>query len=281
MYNNNVPKPSSTYGHPKPRKKPGKQWIEVGNGNFALIDEKDWDRVNEYKWVWKKGKQVHSLHSIGEPCHNLKYFIKGKKGKRGYVIYHLDGNKLNFCRDNLRLITLKKARALDKKFDRRKPIKQRIETKRVTPEFIGFKGPHVPLTKASVDSWIKLYYAKYQKVPRKGNEFTNGWDWRTIGEWIRKNHKISTGIYMKEKLGLKTRSYQPFTIPLIKSWIKDFFVQTGRLPIVNRDKKSCQSTDGRTWISIDCWLMRNGTSLYELTGRKKRDGRNLFKTSRL
>ena len=106
-----------TYGHEEPPPVEGKRWVEVGDGHFAQVDEEDWDRVKIFRWALNdKGvpKTQYKLDGRNTSA-QLKMVVHGKRAMKGYAIKNLDGNPLNCCRDNVQIMTLSEARALDKK----------------------------------------------------------------------------------------------------------------------------------------------------------------------
>lgn len=75
------------------------KFIELGHGNKAIIDDDDFDRVNQYKWY---------LSAYGYACTSrgrvyLHRFVLNYTGRK--VIDHIDRNSLNNQKDNLRICT--------------------------------------------------------------------------------------------------------------------------------------------------------------------------------
>lgn len=106
-----------TRGHAEPDPIPGKKFLEVGDGHFATIDETDYDQLKVYTWsLNENGEPRTSLPHIdgGHKCFLLKNMILETKPTKGYCVKYLDGDALNNCRSNIRWMTLKEGRALDR-----------------------------------------------------------------------------------------------------------------------------------------------------------------------
>lgn len=106
-----------SYGHPEPDPIPGKRFLEVGDGHFAWVDEADYDFVKIYRWALDaKGEPKTQLPDgeKGWKAIRLKAMLLDWRVQKGHCIKYLDGNTLNNSRDNLKVMTLKEARALDR-----------------------------------------------------------------------------------------------------------------------------------------------------------------------
>jgi hypothetical protein len=88
--------------------------IKLTMGQVALVDDEDFDRVNAFKWCVKKFIRSGKVYYYGERA------IKSENGKqkhqyihqfiigtpeKGLEIDHIDGNKLNNQKINLRVVT--------------------------------------------------------------------------------------------------------------------------------------------------------------------------------
>ena len=72
-----------------------------GIGKFALVDNEDFDRVNQYRWwLWKVGNDYYPTGWIGNKNIPLHQFITGAKN-----VDHRNGNTLDSQRLNLRICT--------------------------------------------------------------------------------------------------------------------------------------------------------------------------------
>ncbi len=81
--------------------------IELKNRNkeivgYAIIDKIDYEETIKYKWFLKKAGYVYT--NINRKSVSLSHFIHGKPSK-GYVIDHINNNKLDNRRCNLREAT--------------------------------------------------------------------------------------------------------------------------------------------------------------------------------
>jgi hypothetical protein len=96
---------------PKPATPAGEvKQIPLGGGVYAYVDAADFDRLNQWTWRlrgeyaarWHKGKAIYLHHEIMQP-------------PEGMVIDHMNRNKLDDTRANLRACTLREnARNRDK-----------------------------------------------------------------------------------------------------------------------------------------------------------------------
>lgn len=72
---------------------------------YAIIDDEDFDFINQYKWHLSEGYAVRTVNRRDKiQMHNMIYEkILGRKIK--FLVDHEDRNKLNNCRNNLREAT--------------------------------------------------------------------------------------------------------------------------------------------------------------------------------
>lgn len=72
--------------------------IKLTKNMVAIVDDEDFERVNNYKWcATKNGSKTYALNNKNIRKY-MHHFIFGKK----VLIDHIDGNGLNNCKSNLR-----------------------------------------------------------------------------------------------------------------------------------------------------------------------------------
>lgn len=105
-----------TYGHREPDPVEGRAWVEVGDGHFAVVDAEDWDRVRIFRWSLDPKGEPKTQYALdgGQTSAQLKMVVIGERAKKGFAIKNLDGDPLNCCRDNVRMVTLSEARRIDR-----------------------------------------------------------------------------------------------------------------------------------------------------------------------
>jgi hypothetical protein len=77
------------------------QKIPLSQGKHALVDDEDFDRISQWKWHFSDGYAAR--HSEGSRPVRMHREIM--QPSDGLEVDHIDGNKLNNCRSNLRLAT--------------------------------------------------------------------------------------------------------------------------------------------------------------------------------
>jgi hypothetical protein len=81
--------------------------IPLSQGQFALIDDIDFERVNQHKWhafYHKDTKSYYACHTpnYASPIYMHRFILKAKKGK---TLDHINHNTLDNRRKNLRPVT--------------------------------------------------------------------------------------------------------------------------------------------------------------------------------
>ena len=75
--------------------------IKVTPGKVALVDEQDYTRLAELNWCINAG---YAGRRVGGTIWYMHWYVLGKPPK-GKVTDHINGNKLDNRRENLRIIT--------------------------------------------------------------------------------------------------------------------------------------------------------------------------------
>lgn len=81
--------------------------IEVSKDVFALVDDEDYDRINELKWSMTRGYAKAFKGIDGKTIMiRMHRMIMGLDNKDPRVIDHIDFNRLNNQKSNLRICTV-------------------------------------------------------------------------------------------------------------------------------------------------------------------------------
>ena len=97
--------------------------IPLSRGKIALIDECD-SHLSKYKWSFlSTGYAVRGFSYKGKPGNILLHHAILGKSLNGLVVDHIDGNKLNNTRINLRYVT-RRGNAENSKYGRGEKIRQ-------------------------------------------------------------------------------------------------------------------------------------------------------------
>ena len=80
--------------------------IQLTQGKVAIVDDEDFERINQWKWYYGGGYAGRNKkRTKGIPRGlSLHCFIMGKPSD-GLEVDHIDGNKLNNQKSNLRIAT--------------------------------------------------------------------------------------------------------------------------------------------------------------------------------
>jgi hypothetical protein len=91
--------------------------IKLSQGKFALVDEADYKRLNQWKWFYNHGYAVRNIKTRKKirllPMHRLVIDVP-----KGMFTDHINGDKLDNRRLNLRLCNKSQNAANTRKSDR-------------------------------------------------------------------------------------------------------------------------------------------------------------------
>lgn len=79
--------------------------IKLTRGKVALVDDEDYEELNQYKWyALKQGNRFYAKRHIRNHQISMHHQVFGKP-PLGFVTDHIDDNGLNNQKDNLRFVT--------------------------------------------------------------------------------------------------------------------------------------------------------------------------------
>ncbi len=82
------------------------RYIPLTRGLFAIVDAADYERVSKYKWCASgSGDRAYACRSDNGRYVSLHRFLMNPP--KGMVVDHIDGNRLNNRRSNLRICTVR------------------------------------------------------------------------------------------------------------------------------------------------------------------------------
>lgn len=175
------------------------KYIELGGyrGGYAMVDDEDYEYLNQFKWSqdWHGYAQRHIVRSDG-----TKGTIQMHKDlipvSKGMVRDHIDGNRLNNTRSNLRVCTQKQ-----NSYNRTKHLRNTT----------GYKGVSLVANSTSFRAYIKVNYKQinlgcYSTV----EEAAAAYNYAAIdyyGEFARLNELPDGVVFSREYLQERASRY--------------------------------------------------------------------------
>lgn len=88
----------------RPQRKKGVRRVPLSQDLFATVDVADYKEIRKHKWsvTWRGNKAYAQAQINGRHVLMHRFLMRPRKG---YVVDHIDGNGLNNCRGNLRVVT--------------------------------------------------------------------------------------------------------------------------------------------------------------------------------
>lgn len=83
------------------------QTIPLTKGQFALVDHDDFAILNQYRWFYSSNGYARRSEIVNgkRRFFYMHRVIMGIHASRGQLVDHIDGNRLNNTRTNLRFVT--------------------------------------------------------------------------------------------------------------------------------------------------------------------------------
>lgn len=86
--------------------------IKLSQGKYTLVDDTDYLELSKYKWcVNLKGSHYYAVRNVYPERRDkpvmvyMHRAITGAPDDKSFVVDHIDGNTLDNCRSNLRVVT--------------------------------------------------------------------------------------------------------------------------------------------------------------------------------
>lgn len=81
------------------------QKIPLSRGYFALVDDEDYPLLCQWKWCYDKGYAARRVTTAGRRPYLLYMHRFLMNAQQGQFVDHIDGNRANNIRSNLRICT--------------------------------------------------------------------------------------------------------------------------------------------------------------------------------
>jgi hypothetical protein len=77
--------------------------IILSGGYVAIVDDEDFEYINQFKWHYRNGYAQSSIKQNDGSYKNIRMHRLIMNAEKGILVDHHDGNKLNNQKSNLRL----------------------------------------------------------------------------------------------------------------------------------------------------------------------------------
>ena len=99
------------------------KYIKLATGQQAIVDDDDFERVNHFKWYFLPGNQTEGGYAYNHNAILMHRFILN--APKGLYVDHINRNKLDNRKENLRLVT---------------PLQSHFNTKMSSRNTSGYRG---------------------------------------------------------------------------------------------------------------------------------------------
>ena len=82
--------------------------IKLTKGEFALVDDEDFDRLSRYKWCFSRYANRNVSENGKQKGWRMHWEVMGGKPPKGLEVDHINGDKIDNRKENLRLLHLLK-----------------------------------------------------------------------------------------------------------------------------------------------------------------------------
>lgn len=182
--------------------------IPLRNRAFALVDEQDFERVNAHKWHLSKTGYAQS--SLDGKCPKMHHFVF-RKPEKGYVIDHIDEDKLNNKLTNLRQASYSEN-------------SQNRSTRKKTKS-CQYKGVSYRKDRCKYFCLMDGKTIYYGDDPQEAARMYDIYTFQKYGQYANNNHFVSYEDAMKYKIEEKEVPERPLPscINIVKIKGRDYF----------------------------------------------------------
>lgn len=149
-----------------------KVFIPISQNKVLMIDYSDYELVKQYTWCAHRNHNVYYAETNMLKIHGKSKSLQVHRlllnSPRGMVIDHIDGNGLNNCRDNLRVVSPKVNQWNRSKLDPDRGIYQRKSGKWQAQLSINSKNKYLGIFDSKEKAQEEI---KKQIIKTRGVEF--------------------------------------------------------------------------------------------------------------